>query len=51
MMMMMMMMMEMETEWFRDRIPVVARFSTLVLTGPRAQLASYKIGTGSLSRG
>ena len=28
-----------------------ARFSTIVLTGPGAHPASYKVGTGSLSRG
>jgi hypothetical protein len=35
----------------RDRIPVVARFSASVQTGPGAHPASYTMGTGSLSRG
>jgi hypothetical protein len=37
----------------RDRIPVGggARFSAPVQTGPAAHSASYKMGTGSLSRG
>ena len=36
----------------RDRIPVgEVRFSSSVQTGPGARLASYKMGTGSLSRG
>jgi len=34
-----------------DRIPVGARFSALVQTGPGAHPASYTMGTGSLSRG
>ena len=34
-----------------DRIPVKARFSTSVHTGPGAHPASYKMGTGSLSWG
>jgi hypothetical protein len=33
-----------------DRIPVGARFSAPVQTGPGAHPASYKMGTGSLSR-
>jgi len=32
-----------------DRIPVGARFFTTVQTGPRAQPASYTMGTGSFS--
>ena len=35
--------------WFGDRIPVGARFSAPVRTGPVAQPASYTMGTGSLS--
>jgi hypothetical protein len=34
-----------------DRIPVGARFSAPVQTGPGAYPASYAMGTGSLSRG
>jgi hypothetical protein len=34
-----------------DRILVEARFSAPVQTGPEAHPSSYKIGTGSLSRG
>jgi hypothetical protein len=34
-----------------DRIPVGARFSAPVQTGPGALPASYTMGTGSLSRG
>jgi hypothetical protein len=34
-----------------DRIPVGARFSAHVQTGPGAYPASCKMGTGSLSRG
>ena len=34
-----------------DRIPVGARFSAPVQTGPGAQPASCTMGTGSLSRG
>jgi hypothetical protein len=34
-----------------DRIPVVARFSAPVQTGPGFHPSSYKMGTGSLSRG
>ena len=34
-----------------DRIPVGARFSAPVQTGPEAHPASYTMGTGSLSRG
>jgi hypothetical protein len=34
-----------------DRIPVGARFSAPVQTGPGAHIASYIMGTGSLSRG
>ena len=34
-----------------DRIPVGARFSAAVQTGPGAHPASYAMGTGSLSRG
>ena len=34
-----------------DRIPVWARFSAPVHTGPEAYKASYTMGTGSLSRG
>jgi hypothetical protein len=34
-----------------DRIPVGARFSADVLTGPGAHPASYAMGTGSLARG
>ena len=34
---------------FGDRIPVGARFSAPVQTGPRTHLSSYKMGTGSLS--
>ena len=34
-----------------DRIPVGARFSAPVQTGPGASPASYTMGTGSLSRG
>jgi hypothetical protein len=34
-----------------DRIPVEARFSALVQTGPGAHPASHTMGTGSLSRG
>jgi hypothetical protein len=34
-----------------DRIPVRAKFSALVQTGPVAHPASYTRGTGSLSRG
>jgi hypothetical protein len=34
-----------------DRIPVGAIFSAPVQTGPGAHTASYKMGTGSLSRG
>ena len=34
-----------------DRIPVAARFSATVQTGPGAHPASYTMGTGSLSRG
>ena len=34
-----------------DRIPVGARFSASVQTGPRAHPASYTRDTGSLSRG
>jgi len=33
--------------WSGDRIPVGARFSTPVQTGPGAHPASYKMGTGS----
>jgi len=41
------------SDWLRagqsgDRIPVGARFSALVLTGPGAYPASYTMGTGSL---
>ena len=34
----------------RNRIPVAARFSAPVLTGPGAHPASYTMGTGSLPR-
>ena len=34
-----------------DRIPVGARFSAPVLSGPGAHLASHKMGTGYLPRG
>src|SRR5215469_15597602 len=34
-----------------DRIPVGARFSAPVQTGPGSHPASYKMGTGSLFRG
>jgi hypothetical protein len=34
-----------------DRIPVGERFSAAVQTGPGTHPASYKMGTGSLSRG
>ena len=34
-----------------DQIPVMARFSTPVQTGPVAHAASYTMGTGSLSQG
>jgi hypothetical protein len=34
-----------------DRIPVGAKFSAPVQTGPGAHQASYTMGTGSLSRG
>ena len=34
-----------------DRIPVGARFFAHVQIGPGAHPASYKMGTGSLSRG
>jgi len=34
-----------------DRIPLGARFSVPVQTGPGAHPASYTMGTGSLSRG
>ena len=34
-----------------DRIPVGARFSTPVQTGPGAHPASYTVGTGSLFQG
>jgi hypothetical protein len=34
-----------------DRIPVGARFSALVQTGPGAHPASYTMGTRSVSRG
>jgi hypothetical protein len=42
------------SDWLRagrsgDRIPVGARFSTPVQTGPEAHLASCTMGTGSLS--
>ena len=33
--------------WSGDRIPVAARFSAPVQTGPRAHPASYTVGTGS----
>ena len=33
------------------RIPVEARFHASALTGPGTPRASYKMGTGSLSRG
>ena len=33
--------------WSRNRIPVRARFSTPVQTGPEAHPASYTMGTGS----
>jgi len=39
------------TGWARDRIPVVARFSTLVQTGPAAHPASCTMGTRPLSLG
>jgi len=35
----------------RDGIPVGARFSTSIQTGPGAHPASYTMGTGSLSLG
>jgi len=34
-----------------DRIPVEARFSAPVQTGPGAHPASYTVGTGCISRG
>jgi len=34
-----------------DQIPVGARFSAAVRTGPGAHPASYKMGTRTLSRG
>jgi hypothetical protein len=34
-----------------DRIPVGARFSAPVQTGPGAYAASYTVGTGSFSPG
>jgi uncharacterized protein YhjY with autotransporter beta-barrel domain len=36
---------------FGDRIPVGTKFSASVQTGPESHPASYKMGTGSLSRG
>ena len=36
---------------YGDRIPMGARFSTSVQTGPEAHLASCKTGTGSVSGG
>ena len=39
------------TAWSGDRIPVKARFSAPVQTGPGAHPTSYTTGTGSLSRG
>ena len=36
--------------WFVARIPVVARFSAPVHTGPGTHPTSYKMGTGSLPR-
>ena len=33
--------------WSGDRIPVGARFSTPIQTGPGARSASYTMGTGS----
>ena len=35
----------------RDRIPVGAKFSAPVQTGPESHSASYKMGTVSFSRG
>jgi hypothetical protein len=37
--------------WSGDRIPVGARFSAPVQTGPGAHPASCTMGTGSFSRG
>jgi len=35
--------------WFRDQIPVGARLSAPIQTGPEPHPASYTMGTGSLS--
>jgi hypothetical protein len=35
--------------WSGDRIPMVARFSASVQTGPGPHPTSYKLGTGSFS--
>jgi len=37
--------------WSGDRIPIGARFSAPIQTGPGSHTASYTMGTGSLSGG